>query len=332
MSKPVDLGFIFGFAVLGLLAAAFVTTDASLFNTILIWNLWLLGYHHVISTYTRLLFDGKSRQEHRGLWTWLPVVVIGSVAAVAYLVGFWAITTIYLYWQWWHYTRQSWGVYRVYERKAETPPLNENPRLFQLAFYGLPFWGILWRSSQQHDEFIGIELRSIPVPTYVAHAAGVVACAGVAWLAFSRLKAWRTGRLPVASTLYLASHFFIFSVGYLLTKDITIGWLAINIWHNAQYIGFVWYYNNRRFADGVDPEARVLSRLSQTNMFPLYFLVFVVLTTVIYTTTSLTIAAIVPSLIVFQAVNFHHYIVDSVIWKAKKKPTQETLGLASKGS
>ena len=41
-----------------------------------------------------------------------------------------------------------------------------------------------------------------------------------------------------------------FGVAYIWTRDITFGWLMINIWHNFQYILFVWMFNNRRFKGG----------------------------------------------------------------------------------
>jgi hypothetical protein len=34
-----------------------------------------------------------------------------------------------------------------------------------------------------------------------------------------------------------------------------------------------------------------------------------------------------PAIIIYQTINFHHYIVDSIIWKARKKPMREALGL-----
>ena len=83
-------------------------------------------------------------------------------------------------------------------------------------------------------------------------------------------QAWREGRLAAVHTLYMLTHFTIFSVGYLLIEDITYGWLVINIWHNAQYILFVWMFNTRRFKDGIDPEARFLSYISQPGRLWLY--------------------------------------------------------------
>jgi hypothetical protein len=33
--------------------------------------------------------------------------------------------------------------------------------------------------------------------------------------------------------------------------------------------------------------------------------------------------------IAFQAINFHHYLVDAVIWKVRRKPVRENLGVAA---
>ena len=40
----------------GLAAALVVTADPRLYPLLLVADLWLLGYHHVVATYTRLAF------------------------------------------------------------------------------------------------------------------------------------------------------------------------------------------------------------------------------------------------------------------------------------
>ena len=35
-----------------------------------------------------------------------------------------------------------------------------------------------------------------------------------------------------------------------------------------------------------------------------------------------------PVIVIYMTVNFHHYIVDGVIWKLRRKPLQQTLGIA----
>ena len=113
-----DLGFIAGTAVIAVASGALVVMDARLFAPILMLDLWLLGYHHVISTYTRLCFDRGSFRRHRFLVLWLPFLVLAATLALALGFGLWVLGSIYLYWQWFHYTRQSWGVSQIYRRKS----------------------------------------------------------------------------------------------------------------------------------------------------------------------------------------------------------------------
>ena len=56
----------------------------------------------------------------------------------------------------------------------------------------------------------------------------------------------------------------------------------INIWHNYQYILFVWMFNNRRFGKGLDPKARFLSYISQPGRIWLYLLTCITITGAVY--------------------------------------------------
>jgi hypothetical protein len=149
------------------------------------------------------------------------------------------------------------------------------------------------------------------------------------------VHAWIVGSLPVAHTIYVLTHLTIFGVGYLAIDHINHGWLVLNVWHNCQYILTVWMFNQNRFKSGVDSKHRFLSYLSQRNNFPIYLGVCVLLSTVIYsallyslewitlvTATSLPLVAVA-----FQAINFHHYLVDAVIWKVRRKPVRENFGI-----
>ena len=322
-----DLHFIVGIAALALVSGTAVVWNPVLFVPILVADLWLLGYHHVIATYTRLCFDKESFRTHRFLVLWLPFLVFGGVLALGYGVGLWVLASIYLYWQWFHYTRQSWGVSQIYRRKSGGL-VADGEWFSKLMFWAVPVWGILYRSFQDPGVFLGIELRVLPVPELavdIAEVAAMLALAG--WFA-SRALAWWRGRLAVAHSLYMVTHFLVFGVAYVLIEDITYGWLVINIWHNAQYVVFVWLFNTNRFRDGIDPKAPFLSRISQPQKSWVYFGVCIGISTVAYVTLDNTAALLLPALVIYQAINFHHYIVDSVIWKVRKKPLQKTLGIA----
>ena len=317
-----DIPFILGVTGLALLSGAIVLANPHLFGVILFLDLWLLGYHHVISTYTRLCFDRQSFAEHKFLLTWLPVIVLVSVVAIAKAFGVWAIATIYLYWQWFHYTRQSWGVSQAYRHRHEGG-IPESENFLKFAFYGVPLFGIAYRVFQQPENFLGFDVWFPILPGWFVAALGIGATGLMLALVISRFRAWRAGRLPLAHSLYLATHFTIFFAGYFLIDDINYGWLVINIWHNAQYVLFVWMFNTKKFQGGQTKASPLLSLLSQPQNWVKYFLFCILLSTTIYLSLdamgpALALVGLAPLVIVYQVINFHHYIVDSIIWKRKK--------------
>lgn len=318
---------------IALLSGLVVVAKPALFPIVLLLDIWFLGYHHVVATFTRLSFDRESLRQHRFLVFGLLPIVFVVVFVVAFGIGEWVIASAYLYWQWFHYTRQSWGISEVYRRKSGSR-VEDGIWFSKLSFYLVPTWGILHRSWQDPGEFLWAELRVIPVPELLVNAVGVAALASVlAWL-YVRAKAWRAGNLAPAHTLYVLSHYLVFFVGYWLIKDITHGWLVINVWHNAQYILFVWLFNTNRFKGSIDPSAKFLSWLSQPKKFGTYFMICFGISTVIYYSLqifsmSFALLGVPLTIIVYQAINFHHYIVDSMIWKVRKKPLQKTLGLTT---
>src|SRR5688572_6054903 len=82
-----DLTFIAGIALVALACGLAVTAEPDLFWPILLFDLWLLGYHHVISTYTRLAFDRESFREHRWMILYLPWLVAAGVVAISLTAG-----------------------------------------------------------------------------------------------------------------------------------------------------------------------------------------------------------------------------------------------------
>lgn len=330
-SPNFDLAFVVGIPALSVVVFFTIAIQPALFIPILLVDLWLLGYHHVISTYTRICFDKKSLKENGILlWGLLPAVIIGTLA-VAWYVGVWVIVSIYFYWQWFHYARQSWGISKAY-RGRDRDALYEDGALDQAIFYAVPVLGILYRSNQDPGKFIGLDLKVIPVADWVVTAVAAITVCLVAYWGIRRLQAARAGRLNAAHTLYMVTHFFVFTMGYLVIEDISLGWLFINIWHNAQYILFVWMYNTKRFKNGIDPEARFLSYISQPNRLWLYLLVSVTITGVLYgfllsAIEALFLQTVSVTIVLYQIVNFHHYVVDSRIWKIRTGEVKKTLAV-----
>ena len=337
-----DSFFIFGVLGLALFSGAIVLYDPALFVPVLFLDLWFLGYHHVIATFTKLGGTKEDREENKFLIYYLPFIVVAVVGGLAFGIGIWIISTIYFFWQWYHYTRQSYGISSFYHRKSSNAP-SENKLLVQSVIWAIPVWGILHRCSQGWDEFLFHPIWLPAVPEYVATTAGFLAMSLVFYWAILRLMDFKNGRLSLGSTYFMISHFIAFYVGYILMDDIVVGWLVANVWHNAQYILFVWLYNTKRFKNyDNDPEGiSYLGWMSQTQPIRIfmYFLTCLVITTLIYSSMQKGLEFIAQGdknfmlllyITCFQALNFHHYIVDSLIWKARKKQTQTVMNLKQK--
>ena len=65
-----------------------------LFRAVLVADLFLLGYHHVISTFTRLAFDRQSLREYRFYVFVLPFIVFGATFLLAWSFGIWVVASI----------------------------------------------------------------------------------------------------------------------------------------------------------------------------------------------------------------------------------------------
>lgn len=88
VGKRFDFGFIVGVAALALASGIVVLMQPALFPIILMLDLWFLGYHHVVSTFTRLCFDKESARQHRFLIFQLPVIVLVFCIAAGWGIGF----------------------------------------------------------------------------------------------------------------------------------------------------------------------------------------------------------------------------------------------------
>jgi hypothetical protein len=332
-SPRFDLGLILGVAALALTAGLTAASSPRWLELIVTLDLWLLGYHHVVSTFTRLSFDRHSVRQHRFLLFGLPPLVLAAVMALVLGVGAWLVVTIYFYWQWFHYARQSYGISRAFQHAAGSR-LSEPGWLTAAVIYLPAVWGILSRSAQNTQSFLGLPLHLIPVPDWVVSVAGVAAVAAVgAWL-WIRLTSAKRTPMPLAHTLYVLSHVVIFYVGYVVIEDLTAGWLVANVWHNAQYILFVWLFNNRRFDGRSDVQARFLSLISQRRNFFLYLGVCLSISSLVYVAIAsalphLPMPALAAAAIVYQTINFHHYIVDAIVWRRRKPPAGGVAAVAT---
>jgi hypothetical protein len=319
-----DAVFIGGLALLALACGGTLVGKPALFTVFFLANMWVLGFHHVVATFTRTAFDRPSFAQYRFLVLGLPPIVLVAVAALGFGVGVWTLATIYLYWQTFHYARQSYGIAQVYARQpANAPAVDQD--LSRWVLYAVPLWGILNRSHENPGLFLGLDLRCVPVPALAVSVTGALCLGLVGLWSVAQLRLLMQRRLPLTHTLYVLSHIAIFAAGYVLIDDINIGWLVVNMWHNAQYLCFVWYFNNKRFGERVDPQRRFISRLSQRRNAGWYVLTCLLISTVSYgllleVSRLVAFQTISLAFIAGQTLNYHHYIVDGIIWRRRAQP------------
>jgi hypothetical protein len=318
-----DTTLLFAPAFTGLAVAAIAGGNPLLFPVLLFADLWLLGYHHVVATYTRLAFDLKSLRQNRALAVDLLVAVLVGTVALSAVTGAWVVASAFLYLQWFHYMRQSYGVSRMFYRATpEGREAGARDVIAELVIYLVPLYGIAHRSATMGDAFLGLPVKTLVLPDVVIAVLGVAAAvATTAWV-LRVGQAMRRGTLQTAYEGYVLSHVAIFMAAYVLIDDVNVGWLAINIWHNFQYVLVVWMTNARRWSSGVDPQARFISTISQPGRVAAYFGSCLLISTALYLAlgqfTALAVGGgLATTAGVYMGINFHHYIVDALIWKRR---------------
>lgn len=331
-SPQFDLFFIIFLPLFAITAALIASTSFVLFNLIFTLNILFLGYHHVISTYTRLNISQLSSAQTRFLTLVLPVIVIAFVFMCIHINSAWLIPTIYLHWQWWHYTRQSEGVSKAIRYKTQSVE-GGNETFNRVVFYAVPIAAFSFMAARNPGTFLFMEVKTLPIPMPLALSLiGIAILLQLIWL-FNQISALRSGSLKPKHFGYLLSHQTIYWVAYTLFSDINIGWLAINIWHNAQYISFVWHFNTQKFSKGFDKHHPIISWLSQKGLvrFFCYFSICILATYFFYSGVNWSISQLSPytslplTVLAYQSINFHHYIVDTCIWKLRNKSVRENL-------
>ena len=312
-----DSLFIAGTLAVALGMAAMASISPAMLLAIVLVDTWLLANPHVMATFTRIGASMADIRRHRFLIFGLPVIVLGGVVATVLAFEVAGLFTLYFCAQSYHVARQSFGIARAY-RRSGMHPLRPD-RLAEALIYLIAAWGLLARCAQAPETFLGYPIQLPAVPAQAANAMGVAAIAcSACWL-------WRQARLALTGNIdwrhdgFVVSHAFTCFLAYIWIPDITLGWLLINLWHNLQYLLFVWVQNIRRERHAQADKA------SETGLWKnaaRYGGVCVALGSMLYLAidwagTQLLWLGLPAVLIAHFTLAFHHYLVDGVIWKRR---------------
>lgn len=327
-SEPFDFTLLVTPFAAGISAIILASANPVLFPVLLAADVWLLGYQHVVATYTRLAFDRQSLKRNRFFAVDLLIIVMAIATAITLWAGMWVIATAFLYLQWFHYMRQSYGISRMFYRAtAGGKEPGARDLVGNAVIYVVPVYGIAHRSATLSGDFLGWPVRTLVLPDAVLMTLGIAAVAAVAaWGVRAAFDFARHEFEPYYAG-FMLSHIVIFMAAYVWIDSVNVGWLGINIWHNLQYVLIVWMVNAKRYAGGIDPSARLLSTISQPGRIFAYFGTCLVISTVIYFNLNLFInmvlgIGIAGALAIYMGINFHHYLIDAMIWRRRRVAPQ----------
>jgi hypothetical protein len=315
-----DLILTLGVLALALLLGSIGLISETCFHWVLFIDIWFLAHLHLAAMYTRLVFDRYSFEHYRFLIIGLPPIVLIITAMIVWFTQSFVLITGYYLWQTWHYTRQSYGISRAVGNGQNLLIHDYTPYIIFL----FPISGLLYRAYQSSDVFYGwpIVLPSVPKWLFLT----------VILLSFVILLVWFVQRIKLINThyqsskglfthtLFVFSHVIITMTSYVWVEEITQGWLFINVWHNAQYLVFVWAYQSKQLKGSVSWHAPLLSTIFHSKNIYMYLGVCLGLGTLFYwlvgvLTYALETYIVSVVLIVHMTINFHHYLVDAKIWK-----------------
>jgi len=318
-------GLIFCNLFAALSAGALASWSAPMMLAILYINIWLLANPHLVATYTRI---GAISSRIRLQWALIvvaPILILACLTIVALAYEATGLLALYFVLQTFHVARQSYGIARRHDRRLQVPCRG----IPYLLIYLFPAWGYLHRSAQAPNSFLGYPIWLPPVPQELAFAAGIAAIVGaLSW--FARLGYARSAKqVSEPFNSFVLSHLLVSLVGYVWISDITVGWLVVNVWHNIQYLIFVYRQRRPGVMTGESSEksgsasARRRSLVEVLKPPATFFLICSIVGAVLYAVASRVGESFLwlglPTVLIAHFVlNFHHYLADSVIWKRSR--------------
>lgn len=321
-SRPrFDWVLILGPLTLALCLGMMASTSPAMLIAMVLIDVWLFANPHVVATYTRIGACAADVKRHWFLVFFLPAIVLAGVVATALAYEVTGLFTLYFVAQTYHVARQSFGVARAY-RRTESGPFRPD-RVAEALVYLFPAWGLLARCADAPQAFLGYPIQLPAISAQVADAIGIATLVCGVWWLQRQCRAALTGKINWRHDAFVASHLGVSFVAYIWIADITLGWLVVNIWHNLQYLLFVWMQNIRR---DIQAQGAMTSQVDVAGLWKnaaRYGGVCLVLGAALYQAadwagTQLLWLGLPMVLITHFTLNFHHYLVDGVIWKRRR--------------
>lgn len=276
---------------------------------------------HLISTWTRVYLP-RSERFRRPVAYWVVPGIAACFAlgcvAVGGVIGPTVLRSVVFYWASWHFVAQSYGVLRIYQRKHGVVDTRLGRLEKALVFLPAAYF-VLHRLYTGPWTLFGSEIYHFVPPKPVLDALGVIIL-GLAAFYATQFRA--RNAVSWVRPAYLAASAFGFYMPYVAIHQGTAAFAAAALWHAVQYLTIVWLYNRRRYAGGIDPNARWISWVSQPGRSLAYLGTLLLCAVGVY---ALIVGASRVtwnlqrwSLAVWTGLTLGHYYLDGIIWKFKR--------------
>ncbi len=314
---------------------------------------------HLVSTWTRVYMDRREWRTRPFKITVVPLLIAGVVVSLVLLgrssvavpagitsalasLGFVdgrpilldgnrMLHTALLYWAVWHFVAQCWGLLRIYQNRSGEPYGSLALRLEKPMLFTFVAWCLLHRLQTGPRRLFGTELYYPTVSlTLVNLLLGASVALAAAWVLLRVIDRQNTRRHHIwLRAAFLGSCVVGFAVPFLLiTTDDTTGFAAAACWHGLQYLGIIRFYHRTAWKNGVHPDAKAISWISQPGKGRLFLYVALLLAlagsgyVLIWTGSLLTAGtkwnAYTWGSVVWLSFTFSHYYLDGVIWKVSR--------------
>lgn len=306
---------------LGLLFGGVASVWPEYFRALFLIDLLIFASPHLAATFTRLDLAGPHAKRDRFFAVWMLPVSAACVAGAVYFVGDTFVSTLFFFWQAFHYARQGYGIARLLEARDGTHAMANSWCLVPLL-YAVPAAGVLNRCAEGWTRYLGAPLWLPSAPQWMAWAGFAASAALFAAWVIETARRRLAGEAGTAAQAFALTHVSMFTFGYILAPHITRGWLGLSVWHSTQYLVLAWAMNLERFASGPDPGRPWISRISQPGRAWAYACTLLAGSILIVSARfGARVAAEafgLPFLVLLvRSINFHHYVVDGVIWRLR---------------
>lgn len=250
------------------------------FETLFLINIWLISVPHTFATFTR---SDRRKIKSLILPTVFLLIYMVVIVFTGHSHGMVLIYGIYFCWQQFHYAKQNYGIGKQSSKTDSR---------WDQAFYLLSSGLILLSSfSSGPQNFFGYALAN-PLRLTIS----MPSCFFLVFSAATILSILRKTLMPL-------EHVLIFSLAYLSAEHFALGWLLLNVYHNLQYLNFMWLFERKW--------SYLLWPLSLTLAF--YFLQN-------HSVQGFNFLSVPFGLALMLALNFTHYTFDGLIWRHNRTP------------